>query len=153
MMTSISVQALRSTFEGIADPILAAVRREAGALLAKLHRMDFGKDSDDPLAVMGGGASPYMKDLADKLSLVKNEILAVGFDDILNIPRARDSRTDLAIALLNDAGASPCARSGCARSDAKPYVRDERILEHGRGLRRRHRPHGAFAKVRGSELR
>ena len=35
---------------------------------------------------------------------VKNEILAVGFDDILNIPRARDSRTDLAIALLNDAG-------------------------------------------------
>ena len=36
---------------------------------------------------------------------VKNEILAVGFDDILNIPRARDSRTDLAIALLNDAGA------------------------------------------------
>ncbi|GBE78499.1 histidine kinase [Sparassis crispa] len=35
---------------------------------------------------------------------VKNEILAVGFDDILSIPRARDSRTDLAIALLNDAG-------------------------------------------------
>lgn len=35
---------------------------------------------------------------------VKNEILAVGFDDILSIPRARDPRTDLAIDLLNDAG-------------------------------------------------
>ena len=37
--------------------------------------MDFGKNLDDPLAVMGGGASPYMKDLAEKLALVKNEIL------------------------------------------------------------------------------
>ena len=35
---------------------------------------------------------------------VKNEILAVGFDDILSIPRAREARTDLAVALLNDAG-------------------------------------------------
>ena len=35
---------------------------------------------------------------------VKNEILAVGFDNILSIPRAREPRTDLAIDLLNDAG-------------------------------------------------
>ena len=35
---------------------------------------------------------------------VKNEILAVGFEEILCIPRARDARTDLAISLLNDAG-------------------------------------------------
>ena len=51
------------------------MRREASAILAKLHRMDFGKDSADPMAAMGGGASPYMKDLAEKLALVKNEIL------------------------------------------------------------------------------
>lgn len=37
---------------------------------------------------------------------VKNEILAVGFDEILNIPRATDAKTELAIALLNDAGMS-----------------------------------------------
>ena len=37
---------------------------------------------------------------------VKNEILAVGFDEILSIPRAQDSRIDLAVALLNDAGKS-----------------------------------------------
>ncbi|KAJ2919335.1 hypothetical protein MD484_g1075, partial [Candolleomyces efflorescens] len=35
---------------------------------------------------------------------VKNEILAVGFDEILSIPRTSDRKTELAVALLNDAG-------------------------------------------------
>jgi hypothetical protein len=35
---------------------------------------------------------------------VKNEILAVGFDTILSIPRTTDRKTELAVALLNDAG-------------------------------------------------
>ncbi|CAA7259981.1 unnamed protein product [Cyclocybe aegerita] len=35
---------------------------------------------------------------------VKNEILAVGFDEILLIPRTTDPRTELAVTLLNDAG-------------------------------------------------
>lgn len=35
---------------------------------------------------------------------VKNEILAVGFDEILNIPKTTDARTELAVSLLNDAG-------------------------------------------------
>ncbi|PPQ63721.1 hypothetical protein CVT24_004301 [Panaeolus cyanescens] len=35
---------------------------------------------------------------------VRNEILAVGFDEILAIPRTTDPRTELAVALLNDAG-------------------------------------------------
>ncbi len=35
---------------------------------------------------------------------VKNEILAVGFSSILAIPRTSDPRTDLAVALLGDAG-------------------------------------------------
>jgi len=35
---------------------------------------------------------------------VKNEILAVGFDEILMIPRSTDPRTELAVSLLNDAG-------------------------------------------------
>ncbi|KAH9927462.1 histidine kinase [Epithele typhae] len=48
--------------------------------------------------------APSRREADIMFELVKNEILAVGFDDILNIPRARDSRTDLAIGLLNDAG-------------------------------------------------
>ena len=48
--------------------------------------------------------SPTRREADAMFEQVKNEILAVGFEEILNIPRARDSRTDLAIALLNDAG-------------------------------------------------
>lgn len=57
------------------NPLLSAIKREVSAILAKLHRMDFGQDAD-PLTAMGGGASPYMKDLTEKLTLVKNEILS-----------------------------------------------------------------------------
>ncbi|KAI8983351.1 histidine kinase [Trametes punicea] len=49
-------------------------------------------------------AAPTRREADIMFEQVKNEILAVGFEDILNIPRARDGRTDLAIALLNDAG-------------------------------------------------
>ncbi|KAI0666240.1 histidine kinase [Trametes maxima] len=49
-------------------------------------------------------AAPTRREADIMFEQVKNEILAVGFEDILAIPRARDSRTDLAIALLNDAG-------------------------------------------------
>ena len=49
-------------------------------------------------------SAPTRREADTMFEQVKNEILAVGFDDILNIPRARDAKTDLAIALLNDAG-------------------------------------------------
>lgn len=48
--------------------------------------------------------SPTRREADAMFDEVKNEILAVGFEEILNIPRARDARTDLAIALLNDSG-------------------------------------------------
>lgn len=57
------------------DPLLAAIRREAGAIIAKLHKQDFS-DSVDPMSAMGGGASPYMKELSEKLTFVKNEVLS-----------------------------------------------------------------------------
>ncbi|KAI0695938.1 Golgi transport complex subunit 5-domain-containing protein [Cerioporus squamosus] len=66
---------LRDAFDKIVDPLLAAIRRELAAITAKLHRMDFGA-AFDPAAGMGGGPSPYMKDLAEKLAFVKTEILA-----------------------------------------------------------------------------
>ncbi|EPQ61132.1 hypothetical protein GLOTRDRAFT_113578 [Gloeophyllum trabeum ATCC 11539] len=49
-------------------------------------------------------AAPTRREADAMFEQVKNEILAVGFDDILAIPRATDPRTDLAVALLNDAG-------------------------------------------------
>ncbi|KAL6308073.1 Golgi transport complex subunit 5-domain-containing protein [Sparassis latifolia] len=69
-----------SAFEHIVDPLLAAIRREVGAIIAKLHRMDFGQTAD-PMSAMSGGPSPYMKDVAEKLSFIKEEILS-----LLNVP-------------------------------------------------------------------
>ncbi|GJE87861.1 histidine kinase [Phanerochaete sordida] len=51
-------------------------------------------------------ATPSRREADQMFEDVKNEILAVGFEEILAIPRARDARTDLAISLLNDAGAN-----------------------------------------------
>ncbi|CDO69255.1 hypothetical protein BN946_scf185042.g157 [Trametes cinnabarina] len=67
---------LRDTFDKIVDPVLSAIRRELGAIIAKLHRMDFS-DKADPMAAMGGGASPYMKDLVEKLTFVKDEVIGL----------------------------------------------------------------------------
>ncbi|OCH84424.1 histidine kinase [Obba rivulosa] len=57
-------------------------------------------------------SAPTRREADIMFELVKNEILAVGFDEILSIPRARDSRTDLAVALLNDAGTNAYWSSG-----------------------------------------
>lgn len=62
-------------------------------------------------------ANPTRREADAMFEQVKNEILAVGFDDILAIPRARDARTDLAIALLNDAGANAYWSTGEGFSD------------------------------------
>ena len=69
------IQKLRDTFDKIVDPLLASIRRELAAITAKLHRMDFAP-ATDPMSAMGGGASPYMKDLVEKLTFIKTEILA-----------------------------------------------------------------------------
>ncbi|KAI0365669.1 hypothetical protein BV20DRAFT_1099473, partial [Pilatotrama ljubarskyi] len=69
-----AITKLHDAFERIVDPLLAAIRRELGAIIAKLHRMDFS-DNVDPMAAMGGGPSPYMKDLTEKLAFIKNEVL------------------------------------------------------------------------------
>jgi len=62
-------------YERIVDPLLTSFRRELGAIIAKLHRIDFSK-SMDPMSNMGGGSSMYMKDLVDKLSFIKSEVLS-----------------------------------------------------------------------------
>lgn len=49
-----------------------AIRRELSAIVARLHRIDFGKSVD---SMTGGGSSFYMKDLVEKLIFIKSEIL------------------------------------------------------------------------------
>ncbi|KAJ7124926.1 Golgi transport complex subunit 5-domain-containing protein [Mycena epipterygia] len=69
-----SIQNINQAYQRLVDPVLIAIRRELGAIIAKLHRIDFSKPAD-PMAGMSG-ASFYMKDLVDKLSFIKAEILS-----------------------------------------------------------------------------
>lgn len=48
--------------------------------------------------------APTLETANTMFEQVKNEILAVGFDAILAIPRTSEPRTDLAATLLGDAG-------------------------------------------------
>ena len=72
-------------------------------------------DSLTALHILGIEVSkaPTKRELDIMFEEVKDEILAIGFDEILAIPRATDPRTDLAVAVLNDAGVSrpPLPRS------------------------------------------
>ena len=63
---------MREQYEKVVEPVLSAVKRDCGAILATLHRLDFGKSGP---AIGGGGASVYMEELIAKMSFVKQEIL------------------------------------------------------------------------------
>uniref|UniRef100_A0A0W0EYP2 Conserved oligomeric Golgi complex subunit 5 n=2 Tax=Moniliophthora roreri TaxID=221103 RepID=A0A0W0EYP2_MONRR len=68
-----SAEKLKAAYNEIVDPLLNAIRRDLGNIIDRIHRTDFG--TSDPTAGMGG-ASLYMKDLVDKLSFIRSEILA-----------------------------------------------------------------------------
>lgn len=63
---------MREQYTRVVDPVLSAVKRDCGAILATLHRLDFGKSGP---AIGGGGASVYMEELAAKMNFMKQEIL------------------------------------------------------------------------------
>lgn len=48
--------------------------------------------------------APTQEQVDETFEEVKNEIMAIGFDNILTIPRTTDPKTELAVSLLNDAG-------------------------------------------------
>ena len=63
------------------------------ALVRALHILDVQMDP-----------SPT-QEVADRMfEDVKNQILVIGYDELLKLPRATDPRIDLAVRLLNDAG-------------------------------------------------
>ncbi|KAF8070306.1 Golgi transport complex subunit 5-domain-containing protein [Lyophyllum atratum] len=68
-----SIQNMSQAYENLVEPLMTAIRRELSAIIVKLHRIDFGK-AVDPMSDMGG-SSFYMKDLVEKLSFIKAEVL------------------------------------------------------------------------------
>jgi hypothetical protein len=64
---------MMETYRHIVDPLLAVIKSDSGAIIAKLHRDPIR--STDPLADMGG-SSAYVKEITEKLAFVKTEILS-----------------------------------------------------------------------------
>ncbi|CUA67712.1 Conserved oligomeric Golgi complex subunit 5 [Rhizoctonia solani] len=62
--------------EGISGPLLTAIRRDLGLVLARMHRVDFSKSFEAMAPGMGGGASTYMKELTAKLGFLRNEVFS-----------------------------------------------------------------------------
>jgi hypothetical protein len=57
----------------VTDAIDIAVRRELSNIVGRIHKVDFSKPVD-PMSMNGSG-SPYIKDLAEKLTFLRTEIL------------------------------------------------------------------------------
>ncbi|KJA27739.1 hypothetical protein HYPSUDRAFT_62781 [Hypholoma sublateritium FD-334 SS-4] len=68
-----SIQNTYQFFERIMDPLTVAIRRELSAIIAKLHRIDFAKPLDSNAGM--GGSSLYIKELTEKLTFIKSEII------------------------------------------------------------------------------
>jgi conserved oligomeric Golgi complex subunit 5 len=68
-------QALRASYLRIAGPLLNAIRLDISAIISRLHRVDWSGDADAMARGMGG-PSPYSKELADKLTFIRTEILS-----------------------------------------------------------------------------
>ncbi|KAG5646066.1 hypothetical protein DXG03_004489 [Asterophora parasitica] len=77
------------------------------------------KDTLLALKVLGVdiNPAPTEREADTMFELIKNEILAVGFDAILMIPRATDPKIELAVSLLNDAGVPLTLSRLCDRTD------------------------------------
>jgi hypothetical protein len=63
---------MQEQYEKVMDPVFSAAKRDCGAIIATLHRLDLGRSGP---AIGGGGASVYMEELTAKLNFVKEEVL------------------------------------------------------------------------------
>ncbi|KAF8629271.1 hypothetical protein AX17_005850 [Amanita inopinata Kibby_2008] len=68
------IKEVHKAYKSLVEPMYTSIRREIGATVSKLHRVDLGKPVNPQSGI--GGASFYMRDLAEKLSFIKTEILS-----------------------------------------------------------------------------
>ncbi|KAF9654281.1 histidine kinase [Thelephora ganbajun] len=104
-------EARRIVLDCLSRPISVEERARVLRLRSRINWMqgsfdDALNDSLAALHILGIEVpkAPTERDQDIMFEQVKDEILEIGFDEILGIPRATDPRTDLAVAVLNDAG-------------------------------------------------
>lgn len=65
------INKLRQEIFEITSPLLSAIRRDLGSILARMHRVNFAT----PTMAEAGSSSPYLQDLGDKLTFVRAALL------------------------------------------------------------------------------
>ncbi|KAG8899762.1 hypothetical protein FRC00_000975 [Tulasnella sp. 408] len=106
-----AVQNLKSDYEKVTEPLLLAIRRDLSSIAARLHRADFGK-AIDPTAGPGG-TSAYMKDMVDKLTFIRNEVLArFNVGDLMKTWLVSIVKRDIRTFVLHASLAKPLSEGG-----------------------------------------
>lgn len=59
-------------YRALVSPVQQAIQREISAILAKLHRINFGQQG-----AMPNGSSLCLRELAEKLAFIKGEMVGV----------------------------------------------------------------------------
>lgn len=66
---------MEATYHHATDPLLATIRLDLSSIISRVHRVDLG-DAADVMPRGMGGPSGFMKELADKLTFIRVEILS-----------------------------------------------------------------------------
>ncbi|KAG8943050.1 hypothetical protein FRC04_003261 [Tulasnella sp. 424] len=104
-----AVQNLKTEYEKVTEPLLLAIRRDLSAIAARLHRADFGKAMD----AGPGGMSAYMRDMVDKLTFIRNEILArFNVGDLMKTWLVSIVKRDIRTFVLHASLAKPLSEGG-----------------------------------------
>jgi conserved oligomeric Golgi complex subunit 5 len=64
---------IKDTFESITQPIMSGLRRDLGAIISRMHKLDFGKGLDESISI--DGTNMYMKNLSERLVFIRNDVL------------------------------------------------------------------------------
>lgn len=67
-----AIKSIQDMYQTLVSPMQQAIQREISAILAKLHRINFGQEGTMP-----NGSSLCLRELAEKLNFIKSEIVGV----------------------------------------------------------------------------
>ena len=131
------------TYSKVTTPLDAALRREFGNIINRIHRVDFSKPVDPMNMAMGNGnsGSAYMVDFLDKVAFIKGEVLGrMSMGDVMREWYVTSTYTCL------NSGEKLLAAQICAHDTAKLI---KRVLELSRYLIRTFLLHASIARPMG----
>ncbi|KAK4699584.1 conserved oligomeric Golgi complex subunit 5, partial [Phenoliferia sp. Uapishka_3] len=71
-----AVDSIRTAYLSISNPLIMSIRREFSAIITRMHRVDYSKNTSPPAMGANASTSSYMVDLTERLTFVREELLA-----------------------------------------------------------------------------